>query len=87
MRIPIARNDRTTGEFDILGATIVGSNEQVQQNLVVEGQLLQKLDWKFGTYFQHEDRYYENRRIHRIEPERQAPGYWDGWKLGSLMMN
>ncbi len=56
----LVRHRRPTGEFSIRGKTTVGTYEWVEENLVVEAPVTDKLAWKLGMLYRDKGGYYDN---------------------------
>ncbi|MCP5007814.1 MAG: TonB-dependent receptor [Planctomycetes bacterium] len=56
----LVRHRRPTGKFGIRGKTTVGTYEWVEQNLVVEAPVTDKLAWKLGMLYRDKGGYYDN---------------------------
>ncbi|MBC8191559.1 MAG: TonB-dependent receptor, partial [FCB group bacterium] len=56
----LVRHRRPTGEFSIRGKTTAGTYEWVEQNLVVEAPVSDKLAWKIGMSYRDKGGYYDN---------------------------
>ncbi len=56
----LIRHRRPTGEFSIRGKTTIGTYERVEQNLVIEAPVTNKLAWKLGMLYRNKGGYYDN---------------------------
>ncbi|MCP4414875.1 MAG: TonB-dependent receptor [Gammaproteobacteria bacterium] len=56
----LVRHRRPTGEFSIRGKTTIGTYEWMEQNLVIEAPVTDKLAWKLGMLYRDKGGYYDN---------------------------
>jgi len=56
----LVRHRRPSGEFSIRGKTTAATYESMQQNLVVEAPITDKLAWKLSTLYRDKGGYYDN---------------------------
>ncbi len=56
----LIRHKRPTGEFGIRGQTTYGNYDFIEQSLVVEGPVCDKLSWKMGMFYRDKNGYFKN---------------------------
>ena len=56
----LIRHKRPTGEFGIRGRTTYGNYDFIEQSLVVEGPVCDKLSWKMGMFYRDKNGYFKN---------------------------